>query len=128
MLTFSQMFCHQNYFYWLLKGAITRPATITKTFTQTYPSYMQNFIKIRGAVLEKSGIKIMILCNFNKDLGISHKSPNWVIPFSPQVRIQINLHLTYECCKVLTEGFHLKKERGLSDFSIQSQIERISYL
>ena len=28
---------------------------------------MQSFIKIRGAVLEKNGIKIMILCNFNKD-------------------------------------------------------------
>ena len=52
----------------LLNGAITRPATITKTFTQTYPSYMQSFIKIRGAVLEKSAVKKMTLCNFNKDL------------------------------------------------------------
>ena len=52
----------------LLNGAIPRPATITKTFTQTYPSYMQSFIKIRGAVLEKSAVKIMTLCNFNKDM------------------------------------------------------------
>ena len=52
----------------LLNGAITRPATITKTFPWTYPSYMQSFIKIRGAVLEKNGFKTMTLCNFNKDL------------------------------------------------------------
>ena len=51
----------------LLNGAITRPATITKTFTQTHPSYMQSFIKIHGVVLEKSGIKILTMCNFNKD-------------------------------------------------------------
>ena len=54
----------------LLNGAITRPATITITFTQTYPRYMQSFIKIHGAVLEKSAIKIMTLCNFNKDKDI----------------------------------------------------------
>ena len=51
----------------LLNEAITRPATITKTFGQPYPSYMQSFIKIRGAVLEKSDHKTMALCNFNKD-------------------------------------------------------------
>ena len=51
----------------LLNGAVTRLATITKTFTQTSQSYMQSFIKIRGAVLEKSGVKKMTLCNFNKD-------------------------------------------------------------
>ena len=51
----------------LINGAITRGASGTKTFPWTYPSYMQSFIKIRGAVIEKNGIKIMILCNFNKD-------------------------------------------------------------
>jgi len=51
----------------LLNGAITRGANGTKTFRQTYPSYMQSFIKIGGAVLEKSVIKIMTMCNFNKD-------------------------------------------------------------
>ena len=51
----------------LLNGPITRPATITITFGQPYPSYMQSFIKIRGAVLEKSAVKKMTLCNFNKD-------------------------------------------------------------
>ena len=50
-----------------MNGAITRPSTITKTFRQPYPSYMQSFIKICGAVLEKSADKIMTLCNFNKD-------------------------------------------------------------
>ena len=51
----------------IINGAITRGAKGHKTFGQTCPSYMQSFIKIRGAVLEKSGIKIMTLCNFNKD-------------------------------------------------------------
>ena len=51
----------------LLNGAITRPATITKTFTQTYPSYMQSFIKIGVLVLEKSPVKKMTLRNFDKD-------------------------------------------------------------
>ena len=51
----------------LTNGAITRGANGTKTFPWTYPSYMQSFIKIRGAVLEKSAVKIMTLCNFNKD-------------------------------------------------------------
>ena len=52
-----------------LNGALTRGASGHTFFRQTYPSYMQSFIKIRGAVLEKSGIKIMILCNFNKDFN-----------------------------------------------------------
>ena len=56
-----------------MNRAITRPATITKTFTQTYPSYMQSFIKIRGAVLEKSAVKIMTLCNFNKDIKVNNQ-------------------------------------------------------
>ena len=51
----------------LLNRAITRSATITKTFGQPYPSYMKSFIKIRGAVLEKSDHKTMALYNFNKD-------------------------------------------------------------
>ena len=46
---------------------MTRPATGTKTFPWTYPSYMQSFIKILGAVLEENGFKILTLCNFNKD-------------------------------------------------------------
>ena len=53
----------------LLNRAITRPATITKTFGQPYPSYMQSFIKICSAVLEKSGIKILTMHNFNKDIS-----------------------------------------------------------
>ena len=52
----------------LLNWAITRPATGTITCRQTYPSYMQSFIKIRGAVLEKNGNNPMTLCNFNKDV------------------------------------------------------------
>ena len=52
----------------LLNEAITRPTTITKTFGQPNPSYMQSFIKIRGAVLEKNGNNTMTLCNFNKDV------------------------------------------------------------
>ena len=51
----------------LTNGAITRGANGTKTFPWTYPSYMQSFIKIRGAVLEKNAHKILTLCNFNKD-------------------------------------------------------------
>ena len=51
----------------LLNEAITRPATGTKTFRQTCLSYMKSFIKIGVLVLEKSVIKIMTLCNFNKD-------------------------------------------------------------
>ena len=51
----------------LLNRAITGPAASTKTFTQTSRSYMQSFIKIHGAVLEKNCNKIMTLCNFNKD-------------------------------------------------------------
>ena len=50
-----------------LNGAITRGANGTKTFPWTYPNYMQSFIKIRGAVLEKNADKIMTMCNFNKD-------------------------------------------------------------
>ena len=52
----------------LLNGAITRGANGTKTFPWTYPNYMQSFIKIRGAVLEKNADKAMTLCNFNKDV------------------------------------------------------------
>ena len=52
----------------LLNGAITRPATGSITFGQPFPSYMQSFIKIGVLVLEKSGNKIMTLCNFNKDV------------------------------------------------------------
>ena len=51
----------------LINGAITRPATGSITFGQPYPNYMQSFIKIRGAVLEKNADKIMTMCNFNKD-------------------------------------------------------------
>ena len=34
--------------------------------------YMQSFIKIRGAVLEKNADKIMTLCNFNKDISVAN--------------------------------------------------------
>ena len=51
----------------LIIGAITRPATGSITFRQPYPNYMQSFIKIRGAVLQKNGNKTLTLCNFNKD-------------------------------------------------------------
>ena len=51
----------------LLNEAITRGANGTKTFRQTCPSYMQSFIKIGVPVFEKSGIKTMTLCNFDKD-------------------------------------------------------------
>ena len=46
-----------------LNEAITRGASGHKTFGQTCPSYMQNFIKIGALVLDKK----MTLCNFNKD-------------------------------------------------------------
>ena len=51
----------------LLNRAITRGANGTKTFSRTYPSYMQSFIKIGVLVLEKSAVKKMTLRNFNKD-------------------------------------------------------------
>ena len=51
----------------LVNGAITRDASGTKTFPCTYRSYMQSFIKIRGAVLEENDSKTIILCNFDKD-------------------------------------------------------------
>ena len=52
-----------------LNGAIPRPATGSITFGQPFPSYMQSFIKIRGAVLEKNADDTMTLRNFNKDMG-----------------------------------------------------------
>ena len=52
----------------LLNGAITRGASGLTFFTHSCPSYMQSFIKIGGAVLEKNANMIMTLCNFNKDL------------------------------------------------------------
>ena len=55
----------------LLKGAITRGASSQKTFGQTCPSYMQSFIKIGGAVLEKNANRTMTLCNFNKDSSLA---------------------------------------------------------
>ena len=51
----------------LLNGAITRPATGSITFGQPFLSYMQSFIKIRGADLEKNADDTMTLRNFNKD-------------------------------------------------------------
>ena len=51
----------------LLNRAITRPASGSITFEQPFPSYMQNFIKIGGAVLEKNTNRILTLRNFNKD-------------------------------------------------------------
>ena len=54
----------------LLNGAITIPATGSITFGQPFRSYMQSFIKIRGAVLEKNADKAMTLCNFNKDKDV----------------------------------------------------------
>ena len=54
----------------LLNRAITRPATGSITFRQPFPNYMQNFIKIGGAVFEKNGNDTMILCTFNKDLNV----------------------------------------------------------
>ena len=51
----------------LLNRAITRPATGSMTIRQPFPSYMQSFIKIRGAVLEKNANKTITLCNSNKD-------------------------------------------------------------
>ena len=74
-ITFPAMFCtftklarqRRPPAAFLLNGAITRGANGTKTFPWTYPNYMQSFIKIRGAVLEKNADKIMTLCNFNKD-------------------------------------------------------------
>ena len=53
----------------LLNEAITRPASGTITFGQTCLSYMQSFIKIGGAVLEKNADRTMTLCNFNKDVN-----------------------------------------------------------
>ena len=53
----------------LLNWAIIRPATCSITFGQPFPSYMQSFIKIRGAVLEKNANKTMTLYNLNKDAG-----------------------------------------------------------
>ena len=50
-----------------LNGAITRGVSSLTFFRQSYPSYMQSFIKIGGAVLEKNAHKTMTLCNFNKD-------------------------------------------------------------
>ena len=55
----------------LVNGAITRGVSGTKTFLWTYPSYMQSFIKIHGAVLKKNDYKRMILCNFDKDNNLS---------------------------------------------------------
>ena len=69
----------------LLNGAITRSVNGTKTFPWTCPTYMQSFIKIGGAVLEKNWKncnKTMILCNFNKDMwGIKypHCDSQWNI-------------------------------------------------
>ena len=53
----------------LLNGAITRGASGLTFFRQSYPSYIQSFIKIGGAVLEKNEHKIMTLRNFNKDIN-----------------------------------------------------------
>ena len=52
----------------LINGAITRPATGSITFGQPYPNYMQSFIKIHGAVLEKNADNTMTLRNFDKDM------------------------------------------------------------
>ena len=41
--------------------------------------YMQSFIKIGGAVLEKNCNKTMILCNFNKDEECKFFSRNQVL-------------------------------------------------
>ena len=51
----------------LLNGAITRPASGTITFGQPCLNYMQSFIKIGGAVLEKNANRILTMRNFNKD-------------------------------------------------------------
>ena len=85
----------KHFVQFLLLARLRRPAaTITKTFTQTYPSqarYMQSFIKIHGAVLEKSAIKIMTLCNFNKD--------------------EYNMHtkMHQHCCRVVSTQYFLRK-------------------
>ena len=68
----------------LINGAITRPATGTITFGQPFPSYMQSFIKIRGAVLEKNANKAMTLCNFNKDVYVMHYRTALVLDQSMQ--------------------------------------------
>ena len=60
----------------LLNGAITRGASGLTFFRQSYPSYMQSFIKIGGAVLEKNEHKTMTLCNFNKDIRWSNEYHN----------------------------------------------------
>ena len=51
----------------LLNRAITRGASGLTFCTQPCQSYMQSFIKIGGAVLEKNANRTMTLCNFNKD-------------------------------------------------------------
>ena len=86
----------------LINGAITRPATGSITFGQPYPNYMQSFIKIRGAVLEKSGIKTMTLCNFNKD-SWKHKiiihtgeKPYECVTCSRKFRSKFNLNQNIE--------------------------------
>ena len=56
----------------LLNGAITRGASGLTFFTHSCPSYMQSFIKIGGAVLEKNEHEIMTLCNFNKDTRVKN--------------------------------------------------------
>ena len=64
----------------LSNRAITRPASGTITFRQPCLSYMQSFIKIGGAVLEKNANRILTLCNFNKD---SRKYTSLQIFFCP---------------------------------------------
>ena len=59
-----------------MNGAITRGASGLTFFTHSCPSYMQSFIKIGGAVLEKNEHEIMTLCNFNKDCQRAYLS--WV--------------------------------------------------
>ena len=83
----------------LLNRAITRHATITKTFRQTYPSYMQSFVKIRGAVLEKSGIKTMTLCKDSwKHKIIIHtgEKPYECVTCSRKFRSKFNLNQNIE--------------------------------
>ena len=60
-----------------LNGAITRCASGLTFFRQSYPSYMQSFIKIGGAVLEKNEHNIMTLCNFNKDIALGYIESNF---------------------------------------------------
>ena len=87
----------------LLNKAITRGANVTKTFRQTCPSYMQSFIKIGVPVLEKSVLKTMTLCNFNKD-EMEKIISDWGLGLNPWLAIEVNGQRSFSWISLTAHG------------------------